>query len=88
MKINWREVQKVKCHFCEARIEAAPNVMVGGRRRYDHKPGRIPNWMKKIPGFSWYANGIGDRIFFLCPTHSTDEDIKKAFEWARRQPSV
>lgn len=84
MKINWKEVQKVKCHFCEATIEAAPDIMVGGRRRYDSKPGRIPNWMKEKPGFYWYANGIGDQVFFLCPDHSGDEYIKKAFGWARR----
>ena len=82
MKIDWRAIQKVKCHFCEATIEAAPAVMVGARRRYDYKPGRIPNWMKQIRGFDWFANGLGGCVFFLCPAHSTDKDIAEAFKWA------
>jgi len=82
---------KVTCLFCEAQIEGAEEYMLGGGR-FDDKGGHPEKWLKFIPEHKWAWNGLTSRCadgkeksarFHLCPDHQSEEDYKKAFDWAR-----
>ena len=82
---------KAICLFCGTAVEGDEEYMLGGRR-YDGKGGRPEKWIKEKPEHKWQWNGLTSRcadgkersaVYYLCPNHQTDEDFKKAFEWAQ-----
>ena len=81
---------KVKCHYCDARVEGNQRYMVGGR---NIAQGRTPRWLLEKPEHQWIWNGLSDWIderrfsfdFYLCPDHTSQEDFNGAMKWAQNE---
>jgi len=75
------EYVKAVCLFCEATVEGYQRYMTGGKS-FAGRRGRPPKWLRDKPEHKWAWNGLNNAIFYLCPSHQTDEDFTIAFEWA------
>lgn len=85
--MGWKDYRKVVCLFCDATVEGNEEYMCSGGTLLGRR-GRVPKWLREKPEHKWAWNGLTSRdgekhaIFYLCPVHQTDEDFKKAFDWA------
>lgn len=84
-----KDHRKVVCLLCDATVEGDEEYMLGGGILPGRR-GRVPKWLKEKPEHRWAWNGLTSQdnekhaIFYLCPNHQTDEDFKKAFDWATK----
>ena len=75
-------IVNAKCLFCEATIEGERDYMLSGTG-LGRDGRRKPKWLEVRPEFHWTWNGLGQHIFYLCPSHK--KKLAEGFEWCKKQ---